>query len=100
MNEAVAVAPKPVAVVVKVRLREGVDQAFSAWHAKMCTATSQLPGFISAEVNAPAGAGLPVWRIAQRFRTEGTLRGWLESEQYRQLMLEAEFLVDKSQTGG
>jgi antibiotic biosynthesis monooxygenase (ABM) superfamily enzyme len=100
MKEATAVATKPVAVVVKLRLREGVDQAFSAWHARMCTVTSQLPGFISAEVNAPSAAGPPVWRIAQRFRTEDTLRSWLESEQYRQLILEAESFVDENQAGG
>lgn len=100
MKEVIAIATKPVAVVVKVRLREGIDQAFSAWHARMCTVTSQLPGFISAEVNAPAAAEPPVWRIVQRFRTEDHLSGWLESEQYRQLMLEAEWFADKNQTGG
>lgn len=100
MKEATAVDSKPVAVVVKMHLREGVNQAFSAWHAKMCTVTSQLPGFISAEVNAPGSVGQPAWRIIQRFRTEDKLRDWLESEQYRHLMLEAESLADNNQTGG
>ncbi|HVB80914.1 MAG TPA: hypothetical protein VNE82_13325 [Candidatus Binataceae bacterium] len=42
------------AAVIKLRLRLGVDAEFSSWHAKMSTAVAGLPGFISAEVNAPS----------------------------------------------
>jgi len=100
MKEATAVATKPVAVTVKIRLREGVDKPFSAWHAKMCTATSELPGFICAEVTAPAASGPPEWRIVQRFRSDDKLQGWLQSAEHRQLMLEAESLVEKTMAGG
>jgi len=66
MNEASNTVAIPAAVVIKMRLRPGVEQGFSSWHAKMCTIAAELPGFISAEVNAPAASGPPVWRATWR----------------------------------
>jgi antibiotic biosynthesis monooxygenase (ABM) superfamily enzyme len=73
MNEASAVAVKPAAVVIKMRLRAGVEQGFSAWHAKICTVAAQLPGFISAEVNAQAALGPLVSRTVHHFRSDDQL---------------------------
>ena len=49
MNEPSNMAAMPTAVVIKMRLRPGVEQGFSSWHAKMCTVAAELPGFISAK---------------------------------------------------
>lgn len=100
MNEASAVAVKPAVVVIKMRLRAGVEQGFSAWHAKICTVAAQLPGFISAEVNAPAALGPPVWRIVHHFRSDDQLRAWRQSEEHRRLLIEAESLVETNDSGG
>jgi hypothetical protein len=100
MNEASNTVAIPAAVVIKMRLRPGVEQGFSSWHAKMCTIAAELPGFISAEVNAPAASGPPVWRIIQHFRSDDQLRAWRQSDQHRRLLLEAESLVENNGTPG
>ena len=100
MNEASNTVAIPAAVVIKMRLRPGVEQGFSSWHAKMCTIAAELPGFISAEVNAPAASGPPVWRIIQHFRSDDQLRAWRQSDHHRRLLLEAESLVENNGTPG
>lgn len=84
----------PAAVTIKIRLRAGVDAEFSSWHAKMSTAAAGLPGFISAEVNAPTLGGDPEWRIVQHFRSADQLHAWRNSEQHRRLLLEGDSLAD------
>ena len=86
------------AVVVRLRLRPGFERAFSSWHAKMCTAAADWPGFISAEVNAPAPSGAPEWRITQHFRSESQLRAWCKSAEHRQLLDDAESFVNNNGT--
>src|SRR5712671_79113 len=100
MNEPSTTAAMPTAVVIKMRLRPGVEQGFSSWHAKMCTVASEVPGFISAEVNAPPPSGPPEWRIIQHFRSDDQLRAWRQSDQHRRLLLEAESLVEKNGAAG
>ena len=100
MNEPSTTVAIPTAVVIKMRLRPGVEQGFSSWHAKMCTIASEVPGFISAEVNAPPPSGPPEWRIIQHFRSDDQLRAWRQSDQHRRLLLEAESLVEQNGTPG
>jgi antibiotic biosynthesis monooxygenase (ABM) superfamily enzyme len=100
MNEPSNMVAMPTAVLIKMRLRPGVEQGFSSWHAKMCTIAAELPGFISAEVIAPSPSGPPEWRIIQHFRSDDQLRAWRQSDQHRRLLLEAESLVEKNGTAG
>src|ERR1700736_1713614 len=100
MNEPSNMAATPAAVVIKMRLRPGVEPGFSSWHAKMCTVAAELPGFISAEVIAPVPSGPPLWRIIQHFRSDDPLQTWRQSDQHRRLLLEAESLVENNGTPG
>ena len=100
MNEPSNMAAMPTAVVIKMRLRPGVEQGFSSWHAKMCTVAAELPGFISAEVIAPVPSAQSPWRIIQHFRSDDQLRAWRQSDQHRRLLLEAESLVENNGTPG
>jgi uncharacterized protein len=100
MNEEMTVSAWPAAVVIKMRLRSGVEQEFSSWHAKMSTIAVDLPGFISAEVNAPVPPSQPEWRIIQYFRSADQLRAWRESEPHRRLLLEANAFVEAIGTRG
>lgn len=100
MSEAANTAAMPAAVVIKMRLRPDVEQGFSSWHAKMCTIAAGSPGFISAEVIAPAPLGPPLWRIIQHFRSDEQLYAWCQSDQHRRLLLEAESLVENNGTPG
>jgi uncharacterized protein len=100
MSEASNMVATPAAVVIKMRLRPGVEPGFSSWHAKMCTIAAELPGFISAEVIAPVPSGPPLWRIIQHFRSDDQLHAWCQSDQHRRLLLEAESLVENNGTAG
>jgi antibiotic biosynthesis monooxygenase (ABM) superfamily enzyme len=81
------------ALVLKMRLRPGVEAGFSSWHARMSTAPTSVVGFVSAEVNAP-GPGESEWRVVQRFRNVSDLKAWRASEPYERLLREAHELVD------
>ena len=101
MNEdEITVSAWPAALVIKMRLRAGVEQEFSSWHATMSTLAVDLPGFISAEVNAPVPPSQPEWRIIQYFRSADQLHAWRESEPHRCLLLEANALVEANGTLG
>ncbi len=56
-----------VALVVRLRLRDGADGAFSSWHARMTTSPAGVPGFISAEVSAPTEPNGREWSVVQHF---------------------------------
>jgi antibiotic biosynthesis monooxygenase (ABM) superfamily enzyme len=94
VSESSKMETRPVAVVIRMRLREGGAEAFSSWHARICTVAADLPGFISSEVNAPTPSGSPEWRITQHFRSPDQLHAWRQSDQHRDLLLEAASLVE------
>jgi hypothetical protein len=81
------------ALVVKMRLRPGVEASFAAWHARMSTAPADVTGFVNAEVNAPA-PGESEWRVVQRFRNANDLKVWRHSEAHDRLVREAYQLTD------
>ena len=84
----------PAALVTKVRLRDGVDATFSAWHAKAATAPAGVAGFISTEVEAPSVGGGSEWSIIQHFRTADAMRAWRATEAHRELIESAKTLVN------
>ncbi len=94
MNSQTQVSDAPAALVVKMKLRPGVDGAFSSWHAKMTTGPAGTPGFISAEVNGPVASGGGEWSVIQHFRNAGNLQTWRASELHKRLLEEAKSLVD------
>ena len=100
MNDEMTVSAWPAAVVITMRLRAGVEQEFSSWHATMSTIAVDLPGFISAEVHAPVPPSQPEWRIIQYFRSADQLRAWRESVPHRRLLLEANAFVEAIGTRG
>lgn len=81
------------ALVVKMRLRPGVEANFSSWHARMSTAPADIVGFVNAEVNAPV-PGESEWRVIQRFRNVRDLKAWRASESHKLLVQEARELAD------
>lgn len=82
------------ALVMKIRLRPGVDAEFSSWHARMATAAAGLTGFISAEVKAPALPEGREWTVIQHFRSGHELKGWRGSTQHGRLLQEAKSMAD------
>jgi uncharacterized protein len=82
-----------VALLVRLRLRDGADGAFSSWHARMMTAAAEVPGFISAEVNAPTEPESREWSVVQHFRTVQQMNAWRTSLESRSLFEQAKELV-------
>jgi uncharacterized protein len=80
---------------IALRLRPNVEPEFSTWQARMAMTAARCPGFINAEVNAPAAdaANRAQWDSVVRFRTAGDLHAWRNSAEYRKLLHEARSLV-------
>jgi antibiotic biosynthesis monooxygenase (ABM) superfamily enzyme len=100
MNEENKGPAPPAAVVITMRLRPGVEQEFSSWHAKISTAAAGCAGFISAEVSAAVMSDQQQWQIIQHFRDADSLHAWRQSEPYRDLLLKADSLVDWLDSNG
>jgi len=75
------------ALVTKVQVHPGIEQAFAAWHAQMSTAPGRFPGFISAEIKAPAH-GDTQWSVVQHFLGTQEMRAWQRSEAHCHLLEE------------
>ena len=84
----------PAALVIKIVPRTDAKSEFSAWHARMTTVPASEPGFIGAEVGAPATPTRPQWSIVQRFRSPAELQAWRTSSQHKRLLEEARTLLD------
>jgi antibiotic biosynthesis monooxygenase (ABM) superfamily enzyme len=100
MNEENKGPAPPAAVVITMRLRPGVEQEFSSWHAKISTAAAGCAGFISAEVSAAVMSDQQQRQIIQHFRDADSLHAWRQSEPYRDLLLKADSLVDWLDSNG
>lgn len=89
----------PTALVVRIVPRADAKAEFSAWHARMATVPACVPGFIGAEVTAPAHPGRVEWNVVQRFRSPAALRAWRASEHHQRLLQEARTLLDDAKGG-
>ena len=84
----------PAALVVRIVPRADAKSEFSAWHARMTTVPAGVPGFIGAEVGAPATPTHSEWNIVQRFRSPAELQAWCSSQQHKSLLEEAKALLE------
>ncbi len=96
MNTQTQNSVAPAALVVKIRLRPDAKAEFSAWHAKMTTAPTGTPGFVSTEVKGPTAPGDDEWTVIQHFRNADQMNAWRVSERNRRLLEEAKAFVDQS----
>jgi len=76
------------ALVTRIQLNAGLEKAFADWHAQMSTAPGIFPGFISAEVKAPASPGDTEWSVVQHFRSAKEMRAWQSSDMHGRLLRE------------
>ncbi|MCB8881246.1 hypothetical protein ACELLULO517_13445 [Acidisoma cellulosilytica] len=93
---AAKVASLATAIMTKVILREGCETLFAGWQSRFTHAASMAPGFVSLEM-IPAFAGAAEWRIIQRFQTVGFLEQWQNSPARKQLLVDINPLLGRSE---
>lgn len=74
------------ALVTRIEVQPGIEQAFAGWHAQMSIAPANFPGFINTEIRAPAVQGETHWSVVQHFRSAKQMRAWQSSEAHRRLV--------------
>jgi len=79
-----------VTLVTQTRVLPGKDGEFAAWQQRVSAAVAAFPGVIDHNVIEPAPPTQQDWVIVQRFRSAETAQAWLESEERRRLLAEAE----------
>ncbi|MFE1599504.1 antibiotic biosynthesis monooxygenase [Methylobacterium sp. ID0610] len=67
------------AIVTRVSLRAGMEEAFAGWQAALTRVACAAPGFVSIEV-VPVAPQAPDWHVVQRFRTAAALDAWRRGE--------------------
>lgn len=72
------VTQNTVTVIIGQRVRRGTEKEFLTWQHGMNDAASTYPGFIGAEVTAPADDRSD-WLVIYRFDSAANLRAWLNS---------------------
>jgi uncharacterized protein len=74
------------ALVTRILLHPGIENAFADWHAEMWTAPGNSPGFIGTEIKAPAIQGDREWSVIHHFRSASEMQDWQNSEAHRRLL--------------
>lgn len=86
------------AIMTRVMLCEGNDQAFALWQSRFTRAAAGCPGFVSLEI-IPAFPGATDWRVIQRFQSADALQQWQNSVARAEL-LEAVSAISANRGGG
>jgi len=86
----------PVTAVIMTEVTPGHEREFQQWHARVKARQSTYPGFLGCEVQPPTGMFQEEWVTLLRFDSKEHLDNWLESVERRQLLREAEEIIDRS----
>ncbi len=96
-HEAEAGRPQgPVTNVIMTNVTPGHEKEFERWHARVKERQSAYPGFLGCEVQPPIGMFQDEWVTLLRFDSKEHLDNWLESDERRQLLREADEIIDHS----
>jgi antibiotic biosynthesis monooxygenase (ABM) superfamily enzyme len=89
-------AQGPVTAVIMTNVTPGQEKEFERWHARVKERQSTYPGFLGCEVQPPIGMFQQEWVTLLRFDSKEHLDNWLESDERRRLLREADEIVDRS----
>ena len=89
-------AQGPVTAVIMTSVAPGNEQEFQRWHARVKERQSTYPGFLGCEVQPPTGTFQEEWVTLLRFDSGEHLDNWLESDERKSLLREAEAIIDRS----
>ncbi len=86
----------PVTAMIMTNVAPGREKEFEQWHARVKERQSKYPGFLGCEVQPPTGMFQQEWVTLLRFDSKEHLDNWLESAERRQLLREADEIIDRS----
>lgn len=88
-----------VTLLVRHRVKAGMDQEYEQWLRRTIGTASSYPGHLGIDVMRGQSMGLPLFTSVLRFASAGQLQGWLGSEDRQRLIEEARpLLADGDQT--
>jgi antibiotic biosynthesis monooxygenase (ABM) superfamily enzyme len=88
--------PGPVTAVIMTNVAPGHETEFERWHARVKARQSTYPGFLGCEVQPPTGTFQQEWVTLLRFDSNEHLDNWLESDERKELLREADEIIDRS----
>jgi antibiotic biosynthesis monooxygenase (ABM) superfamily enzyme len=86
----------PVTAVIMTTVIPGYETQFKRWHARVKEHQSAYPGFLGCEVQPPTGMFQQEWVTLLRFDSNEHLDNWLQSDERRQLLGQAQGIIDRS----
>ena len=89
-------AQGPVTAVIMTDVTPGNEKEFERWHARVKQRQSTYPGFLGCEVQPPTETFQQEWVTLLRFDSNAHLDNWLESDERKQLLREADEIIDRS----
>jgi antibiotic biosynthesis monooxygenase (ABM) superfamily enzyme len=88
-----------VTLVIKHRVRAGMEAAYEAWLRRIVAIAGGYPGHLGVDVIRSHSAGLHLFTCVLRFHSTDAMQRWLDSDQRRELVEEATpMLADGDQT--
>lgn len=88
-----------VTLVIRHRAKAGLEAQYEQWLRRVVGIASQAPGHLGVDVMRGRTGGLQAFTSVLRFSSTAAMQQWLDSEQRRELLREAEpMLADGDQT--
>jgi antibiotic biosynthesis monooxygenase (ABM) superfamily enzyme len=94
-DEAEGKKPSPVSAVISQRVKVGKEAEFLAWERKIAAAQSKASGLQGYRFEPPVPGVQDDFVAILRFDSEAKLRAWMDSPVRRQLLKEAEPLLEE-----
>lgn len=86
----------PITAVIMTSVAPGHEREFERWHVRVKERQAMYPGFLGCEAQPPTGMFQQEWVTLLRFDSKEHLDNWLESDERRQLLREADEIIDRS----
>ena len=88
-----------VTLVIRHRVKRGQETRYEAWLRRIVSVAAGYPGHLGVDVIRGTSGGLRLFTCVLRFHSTRAMQSWLDSDERRVLVLEAEpMLADGDQT--
>lgn len=84
----------PVTVVISRRVKKGCEEAFEHLSGKMTEAAAPFPGYLGTNMFRPSTDADPEYRIIFKFRSQGDLQNWQDSQERAEWLKGIECLLE------
>lgn len=83
-------SPASVSAIISTRVKPGQQDAFLRWYQRISAAQAQFEGFQGYKLEPPIPGVQDDWVTILRFDSDANLEAWLNSEQRKQVLQEAD----------